>query len=529
MYSLAEYSLSEERARAQGPTMDRIIPAKMFGFLALILALGLSNPVLAVDIAIVSGTNWTVTDSAMLTVGNAQAVCLSPTLPANCPVGATIYNYPFQFWTADLSHLPGAVWIWAPNILGTTPTAANTSFTFETQFYLCGTPKDATIAVGADDQAEVFINGSPTSVFTWTKSDVLGVTTVPASAFVQGLNIIQVKVTNFADPSDCKTHQFSCNPAGFVFGGLFGDALSQWPTCSDAGKTFHVGDFETFACPTGQFGAEVRACICISQNGVWSPTMNECVTPTCSDNGKTYNVGDKEPVSCPPGDTGTATRSCTVSGWGATDSSACKIPTCIGNGTTYNVGDKEPVSCPPGEVGSATRTCTASGVWGATDSSACKIPTCSDNGKTYNVGDKEPMSCPSGESGSATRTCTANGWGGTDSSACKTVVTCVDNGKTFNVGETEGQACPTGQVGTASRTCSANGTWSATDTSRCTLPEACSGCLCGSVQANQTASCPSGTSCQHRAQPKAPRQWYCVIFGIDCPVQLWTTDWFCDP
>src|SRR5262249_44811210 len=111
---------------------------------------------------VVSGTFWEVSDSAGTPLGNAQNVCLqatAPMSPSNCPAGATSYGYKGAGWTANLSTIPGATWIWAPNITGATSPAASAEFVFKTYFFICDAPQKGIISVAADDKAEVFLNG----------------------------------------------------------------------------------------------------------------------------------------------------------------------------------------------------------------------------------------------------------------------------------------------------------------------------------------------------------------------------------
>jgi hypothetical protein len=161
-------------------------------------------------------------------VGFAQAVCLNPWAPVNCPLTAVQYDYPALGWFADLSPIQGAEWIWAPNITGATPTADLNQFFFVKAFFLRGTPVSGTLYISADDFAEVFVNQH--SVGTWGS-----VTDISAAAAGQstlmtfdltrylrpGLNVIAVRGQN--GPSSFAGCDGPCsysqNPAGVVFGG----------------------------------------------------------------------------------------------------------------------------------------------------------------------------------------------------------------------------------------------------------------------------------------------------------------------
>lgn len=406
---------------------------------ALLFTFALPIDVHAVTINIVSDTTWTVSDSNGTDLGNAQNVCLNATAPSNCPAGATLYGYPHGGgWTADLSSILGATWIWAPNITGTTSPAANAEFTFQKQFYLCGAPRDGTISVAADNSAEVSINGAPAPGLTSASHSALSFVNIPASSFARGLNTIQVKVKNAANPADCGSGQYQCNPAGVVVGASFADALRAWPTCTSGGRTFTVGEFEPLSCPSGQTGTKARPCVCTGNNGIWGPPFNTCATPPA---------------------------------------------TCTGNnGSIFSVGDTETLSCPPGLTGSASRTCQSNGSWGPSNSSTCVPPP---------------------------TTCTGN------------------NGRTFAVNEVETLFCPPNQVGAASRKCQANGSWGPTS-STCAIPPVSAGDWCGDKSQGPVRTCPSGTTCGSRLDPPKPKPWEC-FFGINCPVRLQSTDWYCDP
>jgi hypothetical protein len=409
-----------------------------------------------VQVPIVSDTTWTVLDSKGNLLGNAQVVCLNASWPSNCPMGAMRYGYPGVAWTANLSSLPpGAVWIWAPNITGGTSGAANGEFFLQHSLFFCGPPQDTTIFVSADDFAEVFVNN--VSVVKSTDWSTVSSGTVLGSSLLSspGVNSITVHVKNAADPGDCTSDQYQCNPAGVVLGAAFSDTLNKWPTCpgnqsnpNDMGQVFQVQQTQPIACQSPQTGSQYQVCGCVDLAGQifgsWSSTQGMCFTPTCTN--PTGNIGDPQTGPCTAPQTGTETRTCqagtgNTASWGNWDTSKCVTPpTCkdMSTGVSFAINQAEPLPCTPPLVGSAMRTCLASG-----------------------------------------------------------------NGASF------------GPI----------------DTSGCALPVACAGCKCGSVDSNppQTASCPAGLTCQHRSLPTPPRQWYCAIFGIDCPVKMWTTDWFCDP
>src|SRR5207245_3871336 len=87
----------------------------------------------------VSDTSWQVynADPALglaTSLGFAQFVCLTASIPSSCPAGATIYGHSTGGWTADLSSIPAAHWIWAPNITGTTTPAELNQFFFSKTF-----------------------------------------------------------------------------------------------------------------------------------------------------------------------------------------------------------------------------------------------------------------------------------------------------------------------------------------------------------------------------------------------------------
>jgi hypothetical protein len=186
---------------------------------ASLFALTLPIVAAAITINVVSDENWTVsdTDTEMVMLGNAQNVCLTPTVPTNCPVAATgaatptLYGYNLLAWTADLSTpqwLSSAKWIWAskstpagPQITGLTTQAEKAQFTLKQVFALCGTPKSGTIFLAADDFAEVLIND--VSVVSSTDNSTITSYTLTGSDLsnISKLNTIKIKVRNGLNPS----------------------------------------------------------------------------------------------------------------------------------------------------------------------------------------------------------------------------------------------------------------------------------------------------------------------------------------
>lgn len=378
-----------------------IVGAHSIGTVA--LASLLSAPAQAVTTTIVTDSTWATLDVATGDdLGPAEQVCLNASSPPSCPAAAIQYGYPYSGWSAAPSTAPSATWIWAPGITGTMSPAAFEEYSFERFFYLCGTPQGGTIALAADNSAEVFLNGASTAALTSSGPTALSTVSIAASALVQGLNVIRIHVTNAANPSDCGSDQYRCNPAGVLLAGSFSDALSALPTCSDNGRTYSVGQFEALSCPAGQTGSSSRPCICIGTNGVWGPVDSSCVAPppTCiGQNGTTFAVGATETLACPPGQTGSQTHICGSNGsWGPT-SSTCKSPppTCTDGGTTFSVGQTETLPCPSGQVGSRTRVCGSAGAWGAIVDT-CQLPPVNTGDWCGSVNQGVMRTCPTGTS-----------------------------------------------------------------------------------------------------------------------------------
>ena len=158
-------------------------------------------------------------------MGFAQNVCLSPSAPTNCPAGATLLSSG-SGWSANLSSIPGATWIYAPGITSTTAPAFPAEFFFSKAFNFPGTPTGGTIFVAVDDFAEVLVNNmSVGTTGSLTDSSLAGSAQSSLAMFnigpflIPGTNIITIRVANGL--FGCGPGPYSCNPAGVVFGGSF--------------------------------------------------------------------------------------------------------------------------------------------------------------------------------------------------------------------------------------------------------------------------------------------------------------------
>jgi len=161
-------------------------------------------------------------------LGKAELVCLNAGAPVPCPSGAVLYGKAVPGWTANLTTIPGAAWIWAPGVTGATAPADMAQFFFAKTITLPGVPSGGTIAVAADDLAEVLINGHAAgTVGSITDGAAAAqaastLTTFDIGPFlVPGDNLVVVRGQNgpasFAGCAGACT--YAQNPAGVVFGG----------------------------------------------------------------------------------------------------------------------------------------------------------------------------------------------------------------------------------------------------------------------------------------------------------------------
>jgi hypothetical protein len=179
-----------------------------------------------------SNTSWQVynADPALgpaTSLGFAQFVCLTSSIPSTCPAGATTYGHNTGGWSSDLSSIPGAHWIWAPNINGTTTPAEFNQFFFSKTFQLNGTKPIGLISISADDFAEVRVNGhvvgsiGSISDYTSATQAQASLTTFNLTPYLTaGTNTLTIRAEN-GPFGQCCPSNYAGNPAGVVFGGFF--------------------------------------------------------------------------------------------------------------------------------------------------------------------------------------------------------------------------------------------------------------------------------------------------------------------
>jgi len=201
---------------------------------AAVIALAIAPAALAapgdVEITFASDTTWTTTDAdagtgpALTLPANAQQVCLNATAPSPCPDGATQYGWGGGGWATDLSTIPGATWIWAPGIDGSTEPADLDAYFFSRTFAVPGTPTGGSISVAVDDHVEVCVNGTSAGT-----SGGPGLATMNLTSLLQsGDNVISVKgINGLICNAVCS---YARNPGGVVFGGWITYTPASEPT-----------------------------------------------------------------------------------------------------------------------------------------------------------------------------------------------------------------------------------------------------------------------------------------------------------
>lgn len=175
-----------------------------------------------------SDTSWNVSDASHNPVGTAEYVVLNSTYPTRRPPGAINYNFAGAGWTADLTPIPNAYWIYAPGINQNSPNANLSQYTFSQTVSIAGTPEGGTIWVAVDDFAQIYVNGN--FVGSWgSVTDIsaagmgnsqLEEFSIPGSFLNTGPNLIQVMTQDGPESfSGFPNATYGENPAGVVFGG----------------------------------------------------------------------------------------------------------------------------------------------------------------------------------------------------------------------------------------------------------------------------------------------------------------------
>lgn len=177
-----------------------------------------------------TGADWRVLRRAagkQTELGQAQLVCMSESSPAPCPVGAAIFGAPFSGWSADRSAVPGAEWVWAPGVDGSSNGAELAAYTFVRSFDVPGRPTHGELSIAVDDFAEVFVNGrrvgSVGSVFDPSLAGAHAyLTTFDITALLRiGGNHIELRAKNGPaswSPYCSEVCTYAQNPAGVLAG-----------------------------------------------------------------------------------------------------------------------------------------------------------------------------------------------------------------------------------------------------------------------------------------------------------------------
>jgi hypothetical protein len=122
------------------------------------------------SIAFTSGSDWSSFAGTLMpddgspgasyskgaSLGPAREVCLSPSIPANCPATALTYTTSGTGWAAG-SGIPQAHWIWRGDVVASAPADLQLGI-FEKSFDLGPNPAGL-IQIAADNFAQIFVNG----------------------------------------------------------------------------------------------------------------------------------------------------------------------------------------------------------------------------------------------------------------------------------------------------------------------------------------------------------------------------------
>jgi hypothetical protein len=170
----------------------------------------------------VSDTSWAVTDVSSVPVGNSVFVCLNAGSPSPCPAGAVLWGYDGSGWGQSLASIPGAGWIWAPGLTGSSESAL-AKYTFTRTFTLDGPPVSGSLFMTADDYVEARVNGT----FIGSVGSIVNAGSSGAGLALVSFDILPnlaegentIEITGQNGPVSFGGSTYQTNPAGVVFGG----------------------------------------------------------------------------------------------------------------------------------------------------------------------------------------------------------------------------------------------------------------------------------------------------------------------
>jgi hypothetical protein len=110
-------------------------------------------------VTFVSDRSWATTSPAEDVGAVGIPVCLNDLNPSPCAAGARNYDYPSAGWEADLSSIPGALWMWGFRETRGDPGEGLAEVAFRKVINLPGRPLYGSFLIAVDDEATVIING----------------------------------------------------------------------------------------------------------------------------------------------------------------------------------------------------------------------------------------------------------------------------------------------------------------------------------------------------------------------------------
>jgi hypothetical protein len=199
--------------------------------------MGVAHADFGVTTRFASDSTWTVYTADPASplaqrLGSAKPVCLNQTSPSPCPSGAVIYGY---YGGGQWPTIPGATWIWAPNVFGYTVPAQDQYYYFSKTFSLRGEPTAGAVDINADDFAQVYVNGTLVGQTGSTQdaSVAMGDLATPKhldlTPFLGTGPTVTITVRAQNGPGSfagCNPCAYGQNPAGVVFRGTLSSTVT---------------------------------------------------------------------------------------------------------------------------------------------------------------------------------------------------------------------------------------------------------------------------------------------------------------